>query len=293
MSLLMDSRVSVLIDEESHIWNAELIQTKFMDHEARLILESSGSSSHSLGQGRRWIPPILPYCKVNFNKALFSSEGTTGLEIVIRDSSGNALHALAQRIIKPTSTAVVEALACRRAMFFAKEKGVLDCIFEGDAEVIIQAIRSSDFSHPERLKTTEEVVTAPPAPKPTKDEAAKEAEEIVAKVSEAIVAPKPEPEAPAKVETKKVQFIEEEEEGALKRIEDISVMAIERKKKPKNAKISRWPERTVLCFLCFVGHMSEQYTIHSEKFVKWISFNGQIDLMEITGSEGVSAPPKP
>ena len=58
-----------------------------------------------------------------------------------------------------------------------------------------------------------------------------------------------------------MQFIEEEDDGALKRIEDISVMAVERKKKPENAKISCWPEHTVLCFLCSVGQMSKQYTV--------------------------------
>ena len=64
-----------------------------------------------------------------------------------------------------------------------------------------------------------------------------------------------------------MQFIEEEEDGALKRIEDISTTVVERKKKPKNVKISRWPKHTVLCFLYFVGQMSEQYTAHSEKVV--------------------------
>ena len=58
-----------------------------------------------------------------------------------------------------------------------------------------------------------------------------------------------------------MQFIEEEDDGALKRIEDISVMAVERKKKPENAKISCWPGRTVLCFLCSVDQMSKQYTV--------------------------------
>ena len=38
-----------------------------------------------------------------------------------------------------------------------------------------------------------------------------------------------------------MKFIEEEEDGALKCIEDISAMVVERKKKPKTAKISRWP----------------------------------------------------
>ena len=58
-----------------------------------------------------------------------------------------------------------------------------------------------------------------------------------------------------------MQFIEEEEDRALKCIEYIFATVVERKKKPKNAKISRWLERTILCFLYFVGQMSEQYTV--------------------------------
>ena len=95
----------------------------------------------------RWISPINPHCKVNFDAAVFSSEGTAGLGVIIRDCSGKVLHALAHRIVKPISVAAAEALACRRAMFFAKELGMMDCIFEGDAEVIVRAIRSSNYSH--------------------------------------------------------------------------------------------------------------------------------------------------
>ena len=54
-----------------------------------------------------------------------------------------------------------------------------------------------------------------------------------------------------------MQFIKEEEVGALKKIEDISTTVVQRKKKLKNAKISCWLERTVLCLLYFVGQMSE------------------------------------
>ena len=60
-----------------------------------------------------------------------------------------------------------------------------------------------------------------------------------------------------------MQFIEEEDDGALKKIEDISVMVVDRKKKPKNVKISRWLERIVLCLLYFVCQLSEQLTVHS------------------------------
>ena len=47
-------------------------------------------------------------------------------------------------------------------------------------------------------------MTTPPAPEPTKEEAAKEAEKTVSKVFEVAVAPETEPKAPAKVETKEV-----------------------------------------------------------------------------------------
>ena len=57
--------------------------------------------------------------------------GAAGLGAVIRDSSGEVLGALAQKIILPSSAAAVEALACCRAMLFAKEQGVEDCIFLG------------------------------------------------------------------------------------------------------------------------------------------------------------------
>ena len=50
-----------------------------------------------------------------------------------------------------------------------------------------------------------------------------------------------------------MQFIEEEEDRALEKTEDISATVIERKKKLENAKISCWLKHTVLCLLYFVG----------------------------------------
>ena len=91
----------------------------------------------------------MPKCKINFNGACFSIEGAVGLGPVIRDASSQVHGALAQRIKIPLSEAIVEALACHRAMIFVKDAGVLDCIFKGDAENIIKAILASNSSHPE------------------------------------------------------------------------------------------------------------------------------------------------
>lgn len=81
----------------------------------------------------RWIPQILPHYKVNFDGACFTTEGTAGMGAIIRDASGKVSRAIAQQIKNPISAATVEALACCRAMILAKDEGVLDCIFEGDA----------------------------------------------------------------------------------------------------------------------------------------------------------------
>ena len=68
---------------------------------------------------------------------------------MVHNCSGSVLGALFQRIQLPTFAATVELLACRKAMLFAKELRAMDCIFKGDAEVIIQAIRNKDSTRPE------------------------------------------------------------------------------------------------------------------------------------------------
>ena len=63
-----------------------------------------------------------------------------GLGVVICDSCGRVVVALAEQIPIPTSAAIVEVLACRRALNFAKELNLMDIVFRGDAEQIIKAL---------------------------------------------------------------------------------------------------------------------------------------------------------
>ena len=54
-----------------------------------------------------------------------------------------------------------------------------------------------------------------------------------------------------------MQFIEENEDGALKRIEDISATTVERRN--LNVKISHWRCASFcVSVLCFVGQMSDE-----------------------------------
>lgn len=106
----------------------------------------------------RWIPPILPHAKINFDVAIFKDSDSAGIVVVVRNNSGTVIAALSQRVLIPTSAAMVEVLACRRAMDFAKDISALDCIFEGDAEVVIIAICKKDVSHPEYGNVIEDIL---------------------------------------------------------------------------------------------------------------------------------------
>ena len=97
----------------------------------------------------RWIPPIPNQFKINFDGAVFSELDAARLGVVICDFHGRVIGALAERIPIPTSPAIVEALAYRRAMVFAKELTLMDTIFEGDIEQIIKALRAKEVNQPE------------------------------------------------------------------------------------------------------------------------------------------------
>ena len=63
-----------------------------------------------------------------------------GLGVVIRDWRGEAIGALTMSVPLAQTVVELEALACRRAVQFAKEIGLTQVIFEGDSLSVIQAI---------------------------------------------------------------------------------------------------------------------------------------------------------
>ena len=77
--------------------------------------------------------------------------------MVIHDASGSMIAAFSKRVPLSSSPTIVEALACRKALEFAKEVSALHCVIEGDAEVIIKAILSMDSSHPEYGHVLEDI----------------------------------------------------------------------------------------------------------------------------------------
>ena len=91
----------------------------------------------------RWKPPNFGLYKINFDGALFTDEGSAYLGVVIRDWEGQVIKALSEKVRHPGSVDLVEALATRRAISFAKELSIHQMLIEGDSLWVIQAINEA------------------------------------------------------------------------------------------------------------------------------------------------------
>nr|POE67196.1 putative ribonuclease h protein [Quercus suber] len=100
----------------------------------------------------RWLPPPKDWVKVNFDGAIFQKEKLAGLGCIIRNDEGLVMAAFTQCIPLPTSVEMVEVLAARSAIGFARELCLSQVILEGDSDTIIRALfgggfDSSSFGH--------------------------------------------------------------------------------------------------------------------------------------------------
>ena len=85
----------------------------------------------------RWAQPKNGLYKVNYDAAIFDSLGYAGLGVVIRDSAGQIIATLSQKIGLPHSVETAEALAALRVVVFAKELSVFKVIMEGDCLKVV------------------------------------------------------------------------------------------------------------------------------------------------------------
>ena len=103
----------------------------------------------SLAVSTQWHPPEFPYYEANFDAAVFKASSSAGIGVIIRDNKGDAIGALSVPTPLSTSVAAMEALACRRAVLFAKEIGLRQVLFEGDSAMVIQALIQGDSASAE------------------------------------------------------------------------------------------------------------------------------------------------
>ena len=104
----------------------------------------NANSQPSQGSSQRaqvsWSPPTESVYKGNFDAAFFDTSGCAGVGVVFRDSQGQVIAALSQKIPLVQSVELAEAMAARRALLFAKELSLFDVEIEGDCSRVLAAL---------------------------------------------------------------------------------------------------------------------------------------------------------
>ncbi|KAL0285140.1 UNVERIFIED_CONTAM: hypothetical protein Sangu_2792800 [Sesamum angustifolium] len=96
-----------------------------------------------------WIAPSADCIKINFDVAVFAAEGAIGVRAVARDSQGQCMAWLAQRVIRAGDGELAEAWVAREAVQLDVRKGWRKVVIEGDCASLIHKLADSirDFSH--------------------------------------------------------------------------------------------------------------------------------------------------
>ncbi|KAK9987412.1 hypothetical protein SO802_032363 [Lithocarpus litseifolius] len=93
----------------------------------------------------KWKPLVADCFKTNFDGAVFADTGEASIGVVVRNSKGEVMASLLEKIPNPSSTVLLELLAARRVALFMSEVGLDNSILEGDSDVIVNALNKGDL----------------------------------------------------------------------------------------------------------------------------------------------------
>lgn len=60
-----------------------------------------------------WTLPDTNTCKTNFDRAMFEDLNKAGIGVVVRNSQGEVMAAMSERIIMPPSVVILETIEAR------------------------------------------------------------------------------------------------------------------------------------------------------------------------------------
>ncbi|KAL0007614.1 hypothetical protein SO802_009116 [Lithocarpus litseifolius] len=89
---------------------------------------------------QKWSPPIQDTVKTNFDGAWFTESDDAGIGVVIRNSEGEVMATMSEKILKPPSIEILELLAARCAVVFIVETRFHQAVI--DAESVVMSLQS-------------------------------------------------------------------------------------------------------------------------------------------------------
>ena len=90
-----------------------------------------------------WQPPHSDHYKLNFDAAIFTDVGCSGVGAIIRNERGEVMLALSAKGPSAQDSEEAEMLACRKALEFAIDVGISDLIIEGDNVSVMRVVASN------------------------------------------------------------------------------------------------------------------------------------------------------
>ncbi|XP_042954569.1 uncharacterized protein LOC122290978 [Carya illinoinensis] len=106
--------------------------------------DAAPSNSMSDRGDIRWKKPKFRTLKANWDASVSTKLNREGYGIIIRDEQGNIMVCVCashKPVVKPV---MAEGLALRRAMEVCADLGLGRVVFEGDAQIIVQAVNSDE-----------------------------------------------------------------------------------------------------------------------------------------------------
>ncbi|XP_075643888.1 uncharacterized protein LOC142615057 [Castanea sativa] len=111
----------------------------FCDH-AKELANEGPTITTIRSQAVKWVPSQAGRYKVNVDGAVFSKRKQVGVGVVIRDDVGQVVAVLSKKLDIPLGPLETKAKAMEIGVSFAMEVRVRDVTFEGDSQVICNAI---------------------------------------------------------------------------------------------------------------------------------------------------------
>ena len=117
--------------------------------QASVFLEEYRASQDHLAvpvvvkRSSRWVPPPENRFKLNFDAAIFQEIHASGFGAIIRNERGKVMASFSARGPSAVDSEEAKLLACRRALEFAIDTGLMDIVVEGDNSVVMKDLLSS------------------------------------------------------------------------------------------------------------------------------------------------------
>lgn len=125
-----------------NFWSKSL----YNEHASRIVASTTTASTGGMNGGgsmviKRWERPATGWVKINIDAALFEDVHSTGLGIVVRDAEGKFFMAAARRRDGLVSPREAETLCLKEALSWLNDKGLSNCIFEIDSQILARACK--------------------------------------------------------------------------------------------------------------------------------------------------------